>query len=170
MDSFLQPAETKSGINKPMLIAFGFGVIIVLAVIGFILMRPTTKQIQEQVIENSIREGSPEFAIYTKKISIQTDSDRTTESRTGLGTYVMSLRGIIRNMTGKTLIGLEIRAAVVDSFGKPVKEKDVLVIPKQTEKLEDGQTFPVQVMIEGFDKDDDRAQVRWKVTAIKLEN
>jgi hypothetical protein len=29
--------------------------------------------------------------------------------------------------------------------------------------------MPVKVMIEGFSKDDDRAMIRWKVTAIKTE-
>lgn len=169
MESFLQQPEKKSGLNKIMLAALGIGAIVVLAVIGFLLTRPTTTQIKNQVLENALREGNPEFEIYTKKISITTDTERTTESRTGLGKYVMSLRGIIRNMTGKTLTGLEIRATVVDSFDKPVKEKEVLVIPKQAEKLEAGQTLPVQVLIEGFNQDDDRAQIRWKVTAIKLE-
>jgi hypothetical protein len=169
MDGYLQEKEKKGGLNMTFVVAFVIGALIVLALIGFIMMRPTTKQIQDQVIENALREGNPEFEVYTKKISIQTDVDRTTESKTGLGTIVMSLRGNIRNMTGKTLTGLEIRAAVVDSFGKPVKEKEILVVPKQTEKLEPGEVFPVQVLMEGFNKDDDRAQIRWKVTAIKVE-
>ena len=169
MDGYLQGTEKKGGLNKTLLGAFIIGAIVISAFIGIILMRPTTKQIQEQVIENALREGNPEFELYTKKISIQTDTDRTTQSPTGMGNIMMNLRGIIRNMTGKTLTGLEIKAAVVDSFGNPVKEKELLVIPKQTERLEPGETFPVQVRIEGFSKDDDRAQIRWKVTAIKIE-
>ena len=49
------------------------------------------------------------------------------------------------------------------------KEKTVVVIPKEVERLETAKSLPVQVMIEGFNKDDDRANIRWKVTAIKVQ-
>jgi hypothetical protein len=50
-----------------------------------------------------------------------------------------------------------------------VKEKTLLVIPRQAERLETGQALDIQVSIEGFEKSDDRAQIRWQVTAIKVE-
>ncbi len=169
MDTFLQPPEKEKGINKRFLLPLLIAAIIVIVAITAISLTRSTQQIHEQILEGALREDNSEFAIYTKKISIQTDEDRTTWSPTGMGTIVMSIRGNVRNITGKTLIGLEIKAAVVDSFGKMIKEKTVLVVPKQAERLENGQSLPVQVLIEGFNKDDDRAQIRWKVTAIKVE-
>ena len=85
MDGYLQGTEKKGGLNKTLLGAFIIGAIVISAFIGIILMRPTTKQIQEQVIENALREGNPEFELYTKKISIQTDTDRTTSRAGGSG-------------------------------------------------------------------------------------
>lgn len=169
MESFLQEPEKKKGINTTMIAALIIGTILIATFIAVISLKRSDKDLQDQVLQGAFLEGTPEFALYTKKIVLQTNEDRTTESPTGMGTIVMNINGIVRNITGKTLTGLEIRVAVVDMSGKTVKDKTVLVIPKQAEKLENGQTLPVQVLIEGFNKDDDRAQIRWKVTAIKIE-
>ncbi len=169
MDTFLQQPEQKGGVNKTMLIALAIAAILVALGILIISQTRTINQIKEQAIDDAFREGQPEFALYTKKISIQTDQDGTTESPTAFGTVVMSISGIIRNITGKTLTALEIKVTVIDMAGKPLKDKTVIVIPKQADKLENGESLPVRVMIEGFNKDDDRAQIRWKVTAIKVQ-
>lgn len=169
MDTFLQEKKEKQGINKVLIAALLAGAVVVAAVIGLIALRPSTQDVHDQALEGAFLEGSPEFATYTKKIIAQTDENRTTQSPTGMGTIVMSVGGKIRNITGKTLTGLELRVGVVDSFGKVLKEKNVIAIPKQAEKLENNQSLPVQVLIEGFTKEDDRANIRWKVTAIKVE-
>lgn len=169
MESFLQEPEKKKGINITLIAGLIIGTVLVATFIGIISLKQSDKDVQNQVLQGAFIEGSPEFALYTRKIVLQTNEDRTTESPTGMGTIVMNINGIVRNITGKTLTGLEIRVSVVDMSGKTVKDKTVLVIPKQAEKLENGQNLPVQVLIEGFNKDDDRAQIRWKVTAIKVE-
>lgn len=169
MDTFLEEKKEKQGINKVLIGALIAGFVIVAAVVGLVALKPSTQQVNEQALEGAFREGSPEFAQYTRKIIAQTDENRTTQSPTGMGTIVMSIGGNIRNVTGKTLTGLELKVGVVDSFNNPLKEKTLIVIPKQAEKLDNNQTLPVQVLIEGFGKDDDRANIRWKVTAIKVE-
>lgn len=170
MATFLEEEKKeKQGINKVLIGALLAGFVVVAAFVGLFALKPTNQQIQEQALEGAFREGSPEFAQYTKRIIAQTDENRTTQSPTGMGTIVMSIGGIIRNITGKTLTGLELNVSVIDSFGKPIKDKTLIVIPKQSEKLENNQSLPVQVLIEGFSKDDDRANIRWKVTAIKIE-
>jgi len=125
--------------------------------------------VHQQELEGAVREGTPEFEALTKRIVIQTDENNTMQSPTGMGTITMFIRGKIRNFTGKTLTGLEIRTTVIDQLEKPVKEKTLIVVPNQQERFETNQTMPVSVMIEGFGKDDDRAQIRWKVTAIRTE-
>lgn len=169
MDTFLEEKREKQGINKVLIGALIAGLVIVGAVVGLIALKPSAQEVNNQALEGAFREGSPEFAQYTKRIIAQTDENRTTQSPTGMGTIVMSIGGNIRNITGKTLTGLELKVGVVDSFNNLLKEKTVLAIPKQAEKLENNQTLPVQVLVEGFGKDDDRANIRWKVTAIKVE-
>jgi hypothetical protein len=137
---------------------------------GFYSTCTSRTALHEQQMEGAVREGTPEFEALTRKIVIQTDENNTMQSPTGMGTIVMMIAGKIRNFSGKTLTGLEIKVTVVDQLGKPVKEKVLTVIPSQQDKLEANETMPVRVMIEGFSKDDDRAMIRWKVTAIKTSD
>jgi hypothetical protein len=169
MDNFLQEPDIKKGNGKVFLLASIIGILIIGAVLGLVSLKKSTQQIQVDAMDGAYREGSPEFEKYTKKIIAETNEDRTTQSPTGMGTIMMSIHGSFRNITGKTLTGLEIKVAVVDSFGKVVKEKTTVVVPKELEKLENNQVLSVQVTIEGFEKTDDRANIRWKVTAIKVQ-
>ena len=143
--------------------------LVVAGIVVLLLNRPTTDEYQKQTIEGAFREGSPEFEALTKKIVLETDKDRTTESPVAMGTIQMSIWGIVRNLTGKTITGLEIKVTVIDLAGKPVKDKTVIVIPKQQASLQSFQTTGVKVVIDGFAKEDNRADIRWKVTAIKTE-
>jgi hypothetical protein len=169
MKTFLDEPEPKKGMNMMFVVAVLIGIGLVAGLLGLVSMKKSTQQIQVDAMEGAYREGSPEFALYTRKIIAETDTERTQQSPTGMGTIVMSIRGNILNITGKTLTGLEIKVTVVDSNDQPVKDKTTVIIPKEVEKLESGKTLPVQVTIEGFNKDDDRANIRWKVTAIKTQ-
>lgn len=170
MDTFLKQPEEKKGFNKIFLAAIAVGVIAVIAFLGLVSLKPSTKQIQTQALDGAFREGTPEFEKYTKRIVAETDVNNTQQSPTGMGTIMMSIRGKIHNLTGKPLIGLEVKVSVVDSFDKVVKDKTTVIIPKgEVEKLDNNQILPVQVVIEGFSAEDDRANIRWKVTAIKVQ-
>jgi hypothetical protein len=168
MDTFLQQPPKNNGNTKIFLLASAVGILVVGAFLGLVSLKKSTQQIQVDAMDGAYREGSPEFEKYTKKIIAETNEDRTTQSPTGMGTIMMSIHGNLRNITGKTIVGLEVKVGVVDSFGKLIKEKTTVVVPKEFEKFEHNQTLPVQVTIEGFAKDDDRANIRWKVTAIKV--
>lgn len=167
MDSLLRTPQT--GSNKALLGAMLAAALIVIAAVAvFLFIRPSRQEVAQQDLQGAVREGSPEFAVLTKKIAIQTDENNTMESPTGMGTIVMMIAGRIRNFTGKTLTGLEIQVTVVDQLERPVRDKVLTVIPTQAETLGTSESMPVKVMIEGFSKDDDRAMIRWKVTAIKV--
>lgn len=168
MDSFLEKLPV-AGNSKNVIGTVIIAALLIITTSGFYSTCTSRQAIQQQQLEGAVREGTPEFEALTKRIVIQTDDDKTMESPTGMGTITMFIRGNIRNYTGKTLTGLEIKVTVIDQLGKPVKEKTLTVVPAQRERLETNQGMPVNVMIEGFSKDDDRALVRWKVTAIKAE-
>ena len=144
-----------------------------LVVAGGILLiwklQPSMQEQQEQALSGAFREGSPEFSAITKRIVAENDEDNTWFSPVGTGGIMMNIAGRIRNNGDKTLTGLEINVAVVDSFGKVVKDNTVLVVPNQKAKLAPKEQMNVTVRIDGFKRDDDRAQIRWKVTAIKTE-
>jgi len=161
---------SKIKVNKTFLIAILVAVFVIGG--GVLLMmkiQPSMQEQQEQALAGAVREGSPEFDAVTKKIIAETDVDKTWFSPVGTGTVMMNIAGKIRNYNDKALTGLEIRVSVVDSLDKVVRDKTMVVIPTQLKKLEPKQEMNVNLVIEGFSPDDDRANIRWKVTAIKTE-
>ncbi|MEO6590011.1 MAG: hypothetical protein ABIP06_11980 [Pyrinomonadaceae bacterium] len=169
MESLEQHNAPKKGINKIFIVAFIVAAVAIAGIIYLISLRPSMQQQVQETMESAYREGSPEFALLTKKIVIQTDENRTMESPIGLGTILMIIGGQVKNLTGKTITGLEINVSVIDTFGNSVKNKNLIVVPNQYKKLETNEVADVTVRIDGFDPKADRANIRWKVVAIKTE-
>lgn len=169
MKSFDQQNEQKKGINKVFIIALIVAILSAAAIIWATTLLPAGEEAKAETIENAVREGDPEFEELTKKIIIYNNADRMTQSRTGMGTILMNLTGTVKNITGKTLTGLEIKVGMIDSKKEIIKDKTLIIIPKEIEKLETGETREITASIDGFKKDDDRANAYWKVTAIRTE-
>lgn len=121
----------------------------------------------EPRLQGAIRPGSPEFEQY--KTQIMLDDPEAFESPRGLGDIVMSLKTTVRNLSGKTLSGLEVYAAVVDHQGKPVKERTLMVIPGRQSELAPNKTLDVSVTLEGFTQTDDRANIKMSLAGIKFK-
>ncbi len=161
--------KPEKGSKKAFWIAAIVAALVGFGVVALLLNRPNTQEYQQQTIEGAFREGSPEFEALTKKIAVENDTERTTESPVAMGTIQMSIWGKIRNLTGKTITGLELKVSVVDLAEKTIKEKTEIVIPKKQASLDYLQVMPVNVVMDGFHKEDNRANIHWKVTAIKVE-
>jgi hypothetical protein len=121
----------------------------------------------EPTLEGAIRAGSPQFAQYESKIVL--DDPEADEAKRALGDIVMTLRTTVRNFTGRTLNGLEMRGAVVDHQGQPVKQRTVVVIPTKQAELEPNKTMLVQITLEGMTDKDDRANIRMEVTGFRFK-
>lgn len=167
METFQHGEKSKKGINKVFIGAVAAAVIIVAGLLGIWWLIPTSEQKQSAALENASREGAPEFEELTKKIFVQTFPDRMTQSQTALGAIQMNLGIKIHNRTDRVLSGLEATVAVVDQKNQVIKDKVILVIPRIQETLAPGEAVDLTTTISGFDRDDDRANVRWKITAIK---
>jgi hypothetical protein len=156
--------------NRSFLIALLVAVIVVAGGIGLIWkFSPSMEEQKQQVLEGAIREESPEFAELTRKIIAENDEENTWQSPLGTGFIMMNIAGKIRNNSDKVITGLEIKVSVLDSFGKSINHKDLIIVPNQQPKLEPKGEMKVTVRIDNFKKDDDRARIQWKVTAIKVE-
>jgi len=158
------PAESR----RTMIIIVAVGAAIVIAGFFYILMRTTrTPPGVEPKLQGAIRPGSPEWD--QNNLHIKLDDPEAEEAKRALGDIVMSLHTIVRNVSGKTINGLEVRAAVVDHQGKSVKERTVVVIPTRQAELEPNKTMKVQVMLEGMSETDDRANIKMEVTGFKFK-
>jgi hypothetical protein len=168
MDIF-QSGTPKRRVNPVFIGAAALGVVVIGLFIWWLSLKPSMEEQTQRILQGSYREGSPEFADLTKDIIISTDPN-TIQSPMAMGGISMFISGTIRNKGTKTLDALEINVSVVTQFGQVLKEKRILVVPTQVPRLEPGQTIPVTVSLDGFSKDDDRANIRWKVTAIRVAN
>jgi len=150
--------------------------IIVVAVIAavligglfYLLMRTTSAPSAPATLQGAIRQGSPEWDQYKSKILI--DIPEATQSTTALGGFQMTLETTVRNFTGKTISGLEMRAAVLNSQGLALKDRTMVVIPtaKQAELLPT-KTMHVIINVTGLRENDDRKGLFMDVTGFKLQ-
>ncbi|HKU74397.1 MAG TPA: hypothetical protein VJR02_10780 [Pyrinomonadaceae bacterium] len=163
-DRRIEAAET----NRTLIIVVAVIAAVVIAVLFYGLMRLSGRSTaSENTLQGAIREGSPQFAEQAKNIVL--DEPEGTQAKRALGDIVMGLQTTVRNLTGKTLTGLEIRAAVVDNEGKPVKQKAVVVVPTRQPELAPNKTMQVNVSLDGFKETDVRANIKMEVTAFKFK-
>lgn len=166
MAEIFEERKEQRGINKIFIVAALVGVAIVGAAVYLLSIRPSIEEQQAAILAGAFREGSAEYAELNKDIIIST-SDKTVESPMGLGTISMFIHGNIRNKGTRTITALEVNVAVVTQFNEILRERRILVVPVQQQTLAPGQTIPITLTFDGFSRDDDRANIRWKVTAIQ---
>lgn len=145
------------------------GLLIVGALI-FVLMRAAgggDPNAAQQRLEGALRPGNPEYEQLRERIVI--DAPEATEGTRPIGDVVMELTTTVRNFTGRTITGLELKGAVVDLAGAPVKEKIVLVIPTRQPQLENNKTMEARIVLDSISKDAVRANIRMEVAGVKLQ-
>ena len=118
-------------------------------------------------LTGALRPGNPEFEKY--KAQIVLDDPEADESKRALGDWVMTLRTTVRNLTGRTITGLEIHAAVVDHQNQAVKERTLVVIPTKQAELEPNKTLSVSVVLDRMTDEDDRANIRMDVAGVTFK-
>src|SRR6266545_8311363 len=112
---------------------------LIIGVLFYLLLRASGSGTVQPSLAGAIRPGSPEFEQSRTRIVL--DDPEADEARRALGDIVMSIHTTVRNFTGKTIDALEVKGAVVDHQGKPVKEKTVLVIPTRQPELAPNKTM-----------------------------
>ena len=153
--------------NRTLIIVVAVAAAVVIALVFYLLMRAGGGRTTDPGLQGAIRAGSPQFEQY--KAQIVLDDPEATEAKRALGDIVMTLQTTVRNLSGKTLNGLEIRAAVVDYQGQPVKQRTVVVIPGRQPELPPNKTMEVPVMLEGMSDKDARANITMEVTGFKFK-
>lgn len=166
MDDLFISEKKKRGVNVGLIGGMVVGVALVALAICLLSMKPSVDDQTAKLLEGSFRDGTPEFAAITKDILISTDPN-TVESPTGMGTISMYINGTIKYKGAKTINTLEVNVGVIDTKNAVIREKRVLVVPVQQPQLNPGESIPITLTLDGFSKKDDRANIRWKVTAIK---
>jgi hypothetical protein len=166
MEDLFDRQPEKKGINKVFIAALLIGAVLIGAAVWVLSWKPSMEEQIARVLEGSYKPGSPEFEELNKDIIISTD-DRTVESPTGMGTISMYINGKVRNRGTRTFDILEVNVAVVTQFNEVLRERRILVVPVQQPLLGPEETIPLTLTLDGFTRQDDRANIRWRVTAIR---
>lgn len=168
MDEMFGKQEKQGRFSPVFIVGALVGVIAIGGIIYLLSQRPSIEDQTAQILAGASREGTPEFAELNKDILIETD-ENTVESPTGLGTISMFIRGNILNRSKKTIKALEVNVKVIDLKRNVLKERNVLVVPVQRPELGPGERMQANLTLDGFPPKSERAQINWKVTAIKAE-
>jgi hypothetical protein len=163
--------ETDSS-RKKIFIAVGLLGAAVVALLVYWVTRPAPTA-QQPHLENAIRADSPEFAQWRERVVIDFIPDEDAfESPRAVGDIVMTLRPKVRNFSGRTISGLELKATVVDLEGKPVRSRTVIAIPNGAAgvgELEPNKVAVVPIMMEGFKQTDTRANIKIEMTGVRFK-
>lgn len=162
-DRRIETTET----NRTLIIGVAVVAAIVIAGLFYGLMRLSGGSGGPTGLQGAIREGSPQWEANKKNIVL--DDPEATEAKRALGDITMTLTTTVRNLTGKTLNGLEIRGAVVDYDGKPVKQRAVVVIPGKQPELAPNKTLQVNITLDGMSDTDARANIKMEITGFKFK-
>jgi hypothetical protein len=163
-DRRLEEAES----HRTLIIIVAVAAAVVIALFFYLLMRAGgSSGGAEPALQGAIRPGSQQFDQYRSQIVL--DDPEAFEAKRALGDTVMTLSTTVRNLSGKTLNGLEIRAAVVDHQGQPVKERTAIMIPTRQPELAPNKTMKVQLTLEGMKDTDDRANIKMEITGLKFK-
>ncbi len=144
---------------------------LLVAGVFYLVMRPSPQSEQPR-LEGALRPGAPEFEQYRERIMVDfnPDEDATTAVRP-LGDRVLQMKPTIRNFSGRTINGLELRVVVVDLEDTPLKERTVVAIPAsgRPAELEPNRTLAVPIMIDGLNKDVLPANIKVELTGVKFK-
>ena len=149
------------------------GLVAVLLAVGLIYFLKTRPEPQapgapvDQKLEGGLRAGSPEFEKYRELIKL--DEPIADYADSVAGDVQMNLATTVRNFTGRTISGLEMRGALVDFDGKPIKERTKIVIPSGSlAELENNGVAKAPIALPGF-RGADKAKVEGGQAVVKME-
>ena len=169
MDSLTQKNESM-GSSRLLWIVMVIGTLIIGALFAWFALSPGPTAANEPKLENAIREGDKDFDYYKQRIALEPNTDFSQDMQSLSGGLSMKLVCVVRNFTGKTITGLQVMGSVVDKNGNVVKEKNAIVIPTNVvQSLDNNKSTPITIFIDGFDKKDDRANIKFRLSAVRVE-
>ena len=169
MVSAKEDIEAGDATRRKVFIVVGLLTALIVAGMVYWAMRPHTpnNSSAELRLANALRAGAPEFNDLRSKIVVDFVPDEDAfESTRPLGDIVMELHPKVRNFTGRTVTGLELQCTVVDLDNKPLQTKTVIPVPRIQPELEPNKVLVVPIRMEGFKKEDVRANIRVNVTGV----
>ncbi len=120
-----------------------------------------------QRVEWMLQPGQPDFDQFKQQVAIEQVLGQAKPHP--LHDEAMELTAVVRNQTGRTINGLEMRGAILDTANSTLRERTVAVIPVQQTALEHDEAINVRILLDGVRRDSDRTRTVLEVTGIAFE-
>ena len=171
-DEKLSGRDASDGSRRTIFMIAGLVALLLIAgLIYFLKTRPEAKPVSgpvNQTLENGLRAGAEEFDKSRELIKL--DEPEAVSQGNVAGGLEMVLATTVRNFTGRTLSGVEMKGTVTDLEDKPLKERVMVVIPSAgLTELENNKTARVKITIPGFSSAEDKARIESGQAKIKME-
>ncbi len=131
------------------------------------MTQSAVKSDAEPRLEWTLQSGQPEFEEFRQQIAIEQLVG--IEKVHPFDTLAVAMTATVRNNTGRTISGLELRGAILDSNSSSVRERTVVLIPVRQKILESGEAINTRILLESIHKDSDRAHLVLEVTAMRFD-
>ena len=131
------------------------------------MTQPDLSTYAEPRLEGGLQPGQPEFEEFRRHIAIEQLVG--TEKVHPFDRLAVAMTATVRNNTGRTINGLELRGAILDRKNSSLRERIVVVIPQRQKILESGEAINTRILLDGIDKDSDRAKLLLEVIAIRFD-
>src|SRR5690349_21422520 len=129
---------TEPEIRWPVILVAGiitsFVVVITAGILHLAATRSYVGRIVEPRLEGAIRRESPIF----EQLSEQFVVERLAAQAARAPDTAVEINATVRNATGRTVTGLELRGALLDATNSPLRERTVVVVPTRQSALEPG--------------------------------
>ncbi len=113
-------------------------------------------------LSGALRAGQPEFEQVREQIEIA--ELLAIEQVHPFNRPAVGVTATVRNNTGRTINGLEMRGAIVNAQNSTLRERTVMVIPERQTALEPSEAIGVRVLLEDIGKDYERGNMVLEVT------
>jgi hypothetical protein len=121
----------------------------------------------EPRLEGALRAGAAEFEELRGRIVVE--QPVAVDALHSMNGPATELTTTVRNNTGRTLRGLEMRGAVFDAQSSLLRERTVVIIPAQQTALEPEEAISVRILLEGLSPEAERAGVLMEVTGVHFD-
>jgi hypothetical protein len=128
--------------------------------LAYLATRPTQRPGEER-LANAVRPGEQEWPGNKLVVDFDPDEDATI-GENSLGNYVVTMKPTVRNFTGRTVNGLEFRAAGLDLKGNVIRERTYVT----EEEIETNKTASPAV---GLNFPNRPAQLKLELTGVRFK-
>ena len=142
-------------------------VLLLMGVLHLSVRQPYSRSFNEPQLERAIRPGAPEFEQLREQLVVE--QLVATEAQRPFNNMAVEMNATVRNTTGRTISGLEMRGAVLDAQSSWLRERTVVVIPARQTALEPDEAINVRILLERISPDSERAGVLMEVTGVHFD-